>query len=226
MRLLSPLLPRIFALLVVLAIPAGADTVTYTFGSPGQETTAETGAAYSPVVSGSLSGTPISDPAGAIAIEISSAATAPPSAPFLRVDPQGNSTTPELAITNNKYFQFTITPTTGTLLPQSLEFDAARGGAGTPRGYAVRSSADNFASTISSADLATVRPLFTHVTIPLTAPQFQGLSSLTFRVYSYSPAAGNSVDYDNIVFTAVPEPTSAALLLGTLLPVALRRRRE
>jgi len=209
--------------MALLRETAAADTVTYTFGSAGQETTAETSPAYSPVSIGNLSGTPVTDPLGTVGIEISSAATAPPSAPFLRLDPQGNSTSAAIAITNNKYFTFTITPNAGTLLSSALDFDVTRGGTGTPRGYLVRSSADNFTADLSTADLQTVRPAFTHVNIPLGAPVFQNLSSLTFRFYSYAPAAGNSVDYDNIVFTAVPEPGSGILLAGGLVSLLAAR---
>jgi hypothetical protein len=80
----------------------------------------------------------------------------------------------------------------------------ARGGAGTPRGYAVRSNADSFATNLSTADVQTVRPTYTPISIDLTGAAFQNLSSLTFRVYSYSPAAGSSLDYDNIVVNGNP----------------------
>jgi hypothetical protein len=203
----------------------------YSFGNPGQETTVETSPAFNPTVTGAnLVASAITDPANAVGIEISSAATVPVGAPFLRLDPQGNSPDLATALTNNKYFQFTLTASTGFDLDlTSLTFDVARGGAGTPRGYGVRSSADNFATNLSTADVGTVRPAYTPISIPLTGGTFQDLPSITFRVYSYSPAGGSSVDYDNIVVngtvSAVPEPaTFAALALGTLALGFTRRR--
>jgi hypothetical protein len=166
-----------------------------------------------------------------VGIEISSAATTPPNAPFLRLDPQGNSPDLATALTNNKYYQFTLSAAAGFELDlSSLTFDVARGGGGTPRGYAVRSSADGFATNLSTADVLTVRPTYTPISIDLTGAAFQNLPSLTFRVYSYSPAAGSSVDYDNIVvngnLSVVPEPTaSAVLLLGAAAGLGAKRRR-
>ena len=62
--------------------------------------------------------------------------------------PNGNPTAAD-AIANSAYFSFVVTPNAGSLMDFSaLTFDAARGGAGTPRGYEVRSSVDNFASTL------------------------------------------------------------------------------
>src|SRR4051812_29380844 len=59
----------------------GAVLASYTFGSPGQETTVESSAAFAPSsVAAGLIATPVADPAGTVGIEISSAATAPPSA--------------------------------------------------------------------------------------------------------------------------------------------------
>lgn len=219
--------------LMLLAPQRGGAAVIarYEFGTVGQETTSETSAAYSATtVLPGASATAISDPAGTIGIEISSAATTPASAPYLRIDPQGSSTSAAVAVTNNKYFQFTVAATgANTLTISSLDFLVARGGGSTPRGYAVRSSADGFATNIATADVATTRPNWTTLSIPLSGAGYSNLSSstpLTFRVYSYSPGGGSSVDYDNItVQGVVPEPVSLTLLAVPAAGLLMRRRR-
>jgi hypothetical protein len=206
---------------------AGAAVLaSYTFGSPGEETTSESSPAFAPSsVAAGLTATPVTDPAGTVGIEISSAATTPAGAPFLRLDPQGNSPDAATAIANNKYFEFSVTADPGnTLNLDNLEFDVARGGAGTPRGYVVRSSLDNFGSNLSQADVGTVRPNYTHVVVPLSALNVTGA---TFRIYSYSPAGGSSLDYDSITVngTVIPEPAAAGLLGLAGLALLGRRRR-
>jgi hypothetical protein len=185
-----------------------------------------------------VTATRISDPMGTVALESSSAPSSggviPTNAPFLRVDPQGSSANATEAVTNNKYFQFTLTPTANTDVDlTSLVFDVARGGAGTPRGYAVRSSADNFGANLATADILTVRPDYTPVTVDLSSAAFQNIQNLTggltFRIYSYSPNGGASVDYDNITLNgtavAVPEPVGLALLaLGGASLLGRRRK--
>lgn len=205
---------------------AAAVLTSYNFGSPGQETTMEDSPAFGPSsVAAGLTATPVRDPAGTVGIEISSAATTPEGAPFLRVDPQGSSPDPATAIANNKYYEFSLTADAGnTLNLDNLEFDVARGGGSTPRGYIVRSSLDNFASDLSQADVATVRPNYTHVTVPLSA---LNVSGATFRIYSYSPGGGASLDYDNVTVNGdvIPEPTAAGLLGLAGLALLGRRRR-
>jgi hypothetical protein len=211
----------------MVASAHGAILVNYQFGVPGQETTVETSPVFGPTsVLANLTATPVTDPMGTIGIEISSAATTPPGAPFLRVDPQGNSASAAIALTNNKYFEFTITPNAGFLLDlTSLTFDAARGGGGTPRGYVVRSSLNSFATDLATADLLTVRPTYTPVSIDLSGFA-DAAGAVTFRVYSYSPGAGSSVDYDNITVngSVVPEPATGLLGVSGIVLLTVRRR--
>lgn len=116
-------------------------------------------------------------------------------------NPPASTTTAALAVTNNSYFSFTATPTAGfSISLTSLTFKMARGGAATPRGYAVRSSADGYASNLATADIVTQRTTFTDVSVDLSGVAFQGLSSaITFRIYVYAPANTNSLDFDDVV---------------------------
>ncbi len=151
-------------------------------------------------------------------LDLTNPATQPTTTPYLRTAFVITSTTQEAAFTNNADFKFTLTADTGYLLNlTALDFDATRGGASTPRGYAVRTSVDGFASVLGTADLPTVRPTFTHVNLSLAGAAFQNLSTITFNIYSYSPATGSAVDYDSVVVSgttqAVPEPGATGLLL-------------
>ncbi len=149
--------------------------------------------------------------------------------PALQVNTQNGNTTAALAVTNGAFFTFTLTPNAGTPSYDltSLTFDAARGGAGTPRGYVVRSSRDSFGSDLAAADVPTARPTLTPVTVPLTGAAFTGLTTATtFRIYTYAPSEGTSVEYDNITIngTVIPEPSTA--LLGALGALCLLRRKR
>jgi hypothetical protein len=119
--------------------------------------------------------------------------------PILRIEPGGNSNDPNEAMQKDKYFQIQVTANNGTALyPSTLEFDAARGGNATPRGYVVTSSVDGYTSVVDQQDVPTVRNAFTHFSIDLSGPQFQGLSTVTFRIYVYTPGGGRSVEFHNM----------------------------
>ena len=215
-----------------------AELLRYNFGTPGSESTVETAPAFAPTIFGTgLTATPVRDPMSTVGIEISSApagATIPPNAPFLRLDPQGSSTSAAAAIAGNKYFEFTLTPEAGYQFTlDSIAFDVTRGGGSTPRGYVLRSSVDNFTADLAGGDLTTARPTYTPVSVTLGSTYADLTTPVTFRFYNYAPAAGNSIDYDNIslsgTITAVPEPGTLALgALGAfaLMAASTKRRRQ
>ncbi len=140
------------------------------------------------------------------------------------------------AVLTNSFFQFTITPSSGYALSiTGLSFQAGRGGAGTPRGYVVRSSVDNFLSDLGTSDVTTVRPTFSNYNVGLS---LTGLTTATtFRIYTYAPGTIQSVEYDNVTLSgtssiigaAAPEPSSFGLA-ASILPLAgvvfARRKRR
>jgi hypothetical protein len=144
----------------------------------------------------------------------------------------GLATDPSQAVANNQFFQFNIAPDAGMELDMSsITFDAARGGASTPRGWVVRSSLDGFASDIGTDVVPSQNPNLTAFGIDLSGLSlFQNVTSqVTFRIYGYAPTTGVGMFYDNIAVhgsvQAVPEPGTLAVLgIGAL--VALRRRRR
>lgn len=99
------------------------------------------------------------------------------------------------AVANASYLSFTVNPKPTTTFT-TLTFNAARGGASTPRGYVVRSSNDSFAANLATADLNTQRTTFTAVSVDISA--IPNTAPVTFRIYFYVPSAGNSIDIDNI----------------------------
>jgi autotransporter-associated beta strand protein len=147
-----------------------------------------------------VTATSISPDTGLQPLDLTSPATAPPSAPYLRTVFNAVTPTEAAAFANNSDFKFTVTANAGFAIGlQSLVFDAMRGGGSTPRGFAVRSSADNFSTVLLTADVPTVRPTFTNYVVDLSGAAFQNLSTITFKIYCYSPATGSSMDYDNFV---------------------------
>lgn len=75
---------------------------------------------------------------------------APASKPYLRVVPLAANTTADAAVTANADFKFSLSALPGfTLNLSSLDFNVLKGG-GSTRGYALRSSIDDFATNVST----------------------------------------------------------------------------
>ena len=155
-----------------------------------------------------------------------------PTDPVLRIEPGPGSTTAALAVANNEFFTFTVTANPGLLLDlDNLTLDSGRGGDSAPRGWVVRSSVDGFAADLDTQLVPTVRPVFTAFSVNLGGPQFNNLSAVTFRVYTFVPFGGQSLEYDNVTLNGtvvVPEPLGLGLFgLGAvgLAGYAWRRRK-
>jgi hypothetical protein len=155
------------------------------------------------------------------------------------------------AVAANDFAQFSLTANAGFAL-NLTSFDMALGSAGvnangngdplTPNtaSFALRSSLDSFATTIGTLSVTAPNgnTVWTTGAVSLTAPAFQNLSSITFRLYMFdsfdttSPSNFTGVNrMDNIALngtiTAVPEPTSL-LLASSLIAsgLAFRKRRQ
>lgn len=141
------------------------------------------------------------------------------------------STNAAQAVLNDQFFQFSIAAIEGMRMDiSSITFDAARGGASTPRGWVVRSSLDGFATDLGTSDVAGVNPNLSGFGIDLSGTSlFQNVTSqVTFRIYGYGPSTGIGMFYDDIAVhgsvEAVPEPATLAVL-GCGALALLRRRR-
>jgi len=137
----------------------------------------------------------------------------------------------ESSVRANVFFTFTVSPNAGMELDlSSLTFNVAQGGGtASTRDYEVRSSVDNFATSLTNIVLIpTVRPTFTPVSVTLSAAPFQNLTApVTFQVHFFTPGVSQNVDFDDITLngtvSAVPEPHGLAMLSAACAWM-LRRR--
>jgi hypothetical protein len=146
-------------------------------------------------------------------------------------------------INGNDYVQFTLTGNSGfNLNLTNLTFNyGSYGGTVTYiQNFFVRSSLDGFTANISPGIITENAPATALVTTPNTATfdlsgaPFQSISAVTLRLYAFDDIDSNTslVRMDNFTFngtvtSAIPEPSTYALILGGLsaLVVASRRSR-
>lgn len=143
------------------------------------------------------------------------------------------------------YFQVTITAAAGYELNlDSFTFDGAKGGAASPRTYEVHSSVGGLAissdpttpgQVLASGTLDATRgaaggtAVLPTITSDLSAAAYDHLSTLTMRVFFYTPTVSQNIDIDNLTFNgsvvAVPEPATCAAGLALAAGAIIRRRR-
>jgi hypothetical protein len=206
LALLIGLLPVVGA-----GLARGDILVTYDFATPTTDPTERTGPGFAPAI--------VDPDVDATDVSLSDDLPVPaepfiadrdPSygRPVLRIEPGDGSTSPDDAVAGGKFFEFTVTASPGVLLVlDDLTFSSARGGAAVPRGWVLLSSVDGFAGTIASAEVPSVRPDLTSFTVDLSDPVFQGLPEVTFRIYTFVPVGGQSVEYVDVTLngSVVPE---------------------
>lgn len=206
-------------------LSAAATLVSYTFPT---STALETGSAYAPITSGNLTASNITNPGNNLTL-ITVGSFGYPSTVFT-VDPDGN-TSANLGI----YLSFTVTAGAGVSLDlTSVTLQAARGGGALGRGFTIRTSADGFASDLifsptSNTDLPTQRPNFTDYSVDLSGVLFNNVTtSLEFRIYPFTGADAQTIDFDNInlIGDVIPEPSTALMGLGTVCMFGFSRRRS
>jgi hypothetical protein len=126
------------------------------------------------------------------------------------------------------YMQFGVGGGAGGIRLDSLTFQAKKATTSvSTRGYNVVVSVDGGAYTaLGSANLTADRnsPAFDSVSLSLTGPAFQGISSVDFRV---NTTGSNGVEYTNFAINGTtPEPSAIALLGAAFTAASLRRRRR
>jgi len=137
------------------------------------------------------------------------------------------------------YTEFTIEAAAGFELNlTSLTFNSASGGTSAQRGFEIYdatagpTTSANASSTLllNVDDEPGTRATPTAQSIDLSAAEYQGTSSVTFRYYITNTLGGvRSIEFNNLALNgevvAVPEPSSSALLGLGGLALILRRRK-
>lgn len=118
------------------------------------------------------------------------------------------------AVSNGNLFTFSLTVGSGVsnLNLTRLEFDAARGGSATPRGYGVMvttpTTTDEWVQ--SATDIDTVRPVWSPQSIDLSGMgSLQNLhagQTVVITIPTYSPNAFQSLEFDNIAVSGIATP--------------------
>jgi autotransporter-associated beta strand protein len=126
------------------------------------------------------------------------------------------ATTPDLAtaVANQAWFTFVLTVGTNVtdLDLTSLTFNGARGGGASPRGYGVYVTTPTTTDELvqGATDFATQRPTWSPQSISLTGlSSLQNLTSgqvVTFQIPFYTPAAGQSVEFDDLAVSGNVSP--------------------
>jgi hypothetical protein len=163
------------------------------------------------------------------------------SAPAIQINgtntngPSGNTTTTESGVVNNAdYFVFSIAPSAGYALQLTdLTFDYASFGTNQTNAiYFVRSSLDNYATTIASTGFLSAIPA-TYTTAVLALSSLPAVEQeVTFRLYvGDNRGVGDAgTVMDNVTLNgqvaAVPEPATAGLAVCGGVAILLRRRRH
>jgi len=107
------------------------------------------------------------------------------------------------AVSVGNYAYFTLTANSGYVLNlSSLDFKVTRSGTSySPRGWVVRSSVDSYGTNIATEDVTSTDPTYTSKSLDLSGASYQGLSSITLRIYEYAQAEDTVLFFDDLTLT-------------------------
>lgn len=107
------------------------------------------------------------------------------------------------AVSVGNYAYFTLTANSGYVLNlSSLDFKVTRPGTPySPRGWVVRSSVDSYGTNIATENVTSTDPTYTSKSLDLSGASYQGLSSITLRIYEYAQAEDMRLFFDDLTLT-------------------------
>lgn len=109
-----------------------------------------------------------------------------------------NATSPAEALANGEYLETTITGSGLTI--SSIAYKAAKGGSSGPRGFALRTDEDNYATELFADVITVVDPTYENFSHNLSIAVGSGR---TLRLYPYSTGSlGASVKINDLIITA------------------------
>lgn len=119
-------------------------------------------------------------------------------APVFRLYPKLGTVNADGAVAVGSYFEFTITPNANKKFTlAAINFAASRAGTnGGERGFALRTSADAYATNVLTSAITSVQPAVENFSAPLTITD--RTTPLTVRIYAYSPESQGH-NYDSFV---------------------------
>jgi len=153
---------------------------------------------------------------------------------YINLSPSAAGASGSDAVTNGDFFQLALTAEPGKTFDLArLDFEAYKGGISSPRGWALTSSADSYASIIDediiTADIDSPAP----DSFSVDLSSYTGLSDITLRMYGFSPATFNVVNFRELLVSGtvynvstIPAPGALALVATGLLSLSRLRRRR
>ena len=130
---------------------------------------------------------------------------------------------------SSTYFEFTITPSSGSFPLESISFGSRSTNTG-PLSWTLRSSDDNYATDLVTPGTLVNDSTWAYASAPLTTV-FIGSAATTFRIYGYNGTGTPSVNFanwriDDVQAIVVPEPATLTAAAAAALSIGLWLRRR